>query len=329
MLIRAYSGTNRVPQVAESLERSLNICWHALSLWWFNKMDGRGPLSAQEGLRQHLQTLSYIAKTGKPFEPNVPHHFSFRGGDDVTYVVSGILAVRVAKRHGIQHLILQNMMNTLKATSGRRDLVKARAMLQLARELEDDHFHVIYQPRAGLDYFSPDLEKAKRQLAAVTALMCDVEPNDESSPRIIHVVSYSEAVHLADPPVIDESARITRAAYRHYTDYRKKTGLLDMVLDPDIDEEVAEMKNEVRLVINDMEKKIPALYTPEGLYQVLKMGYFPIPGLWGQREEFPMATNWTVRYMNGGFSVADAQNKKMSIQARLALIHHENQLGLH
>ena len=325
LLVRAYSGTNRVPQVAEILERSLNICWHALSLWWFNQMDGRGPLSVQEGLRQHLQTLSYIAKTGKPFEPNVPHHFSFRGGDDLTYVVSGVLAARVAKRYGIQHLILQNMMNTPKATSGQRDLVKARVMLQLARELEDDRFHVIYQPRAGLDYFSPDLEKAKRQLAAVTALMCDVEPNDVSSPGIIHVVSYSEAVHLADPPIIDESARITRAAYRHYADYRKKSGLLDMVINPDIDEEVAEMKNEVRLIINDMEKKIPALYTPEGLYQVLKLGYFPIPGLWGQREEFPRATNWPVRYMNGGFSVVDEQNKKMSIENRLALIHYESQ----
>lgn len=328
LLVRAYSGTQRVPQVAESLERSLNICWHALSLWWFNKMDGRGPLDVLEGLGQHLQALSYIAKTGKPFEPNVPHHFSFRGGDDLTYVVSGILSARVAKRYGIGHLVLQNMLNIPKATSGRRDLVKARAMLQLARELEDDSFRVIYQPRAGLDYFSPDLEKAKRQLAAVTALMCDVEPNDAFSPGIIHVVSYSEAVKLADPSVINQSAQITRAAYRHYADYRKKNGLLDMVIDPDIDEEVEDMKSQARRVLKDMEEQIPALYTPEGLYQVLKRGYFPIPGLWGQREEFPRATNWTVRYMDGGFAVVDDQNQKMSVENRLALIHYENQLDL-
>jgi hypothetical protein len=40
--------------------------------------------------------------------------------------------------------------------------------------------------------------KAKAQLAAVTAMMDDIEPQDEGSPQIIHVVSYSEAFRLAD-----------------------------------------------------------------------------------------------------------------------------------
>ena len=101
-----------------------------------------------------------------------------------------------------------------------------------------------------------------------------------------------------------------------------------MVVDPDIVEEVEDMKSQVCCILKDMEEQIPALYTPEGLYQVLQMGYFPIPGLWGQREEFPKATNWTVRYMNGGFSVVDEQSKKMSIENRLALIDYENQLNL-
>jgi len=50
-----------------------------------------------------------------------------------------------------------------------------------------------------------DLQKAKAQLAAVTALMDDIEPQDPNSPPIIHVVSYCEASHLADPAAVNES----------------------------------------------------------------------------------------------------------------------------
>ncbi len=93
---------------------------------------------------------------------------------------------------------------------GIQDLAKSRAMLTLVKSLEDSNFKVILQPRAGLDYFKPDLEEAKIQLAAVTALMDDIDPHDETSPPIIHVVSYSEASHLATPDVINESIQITQ-----------------------------------------------------------------------------------------------------------------------
>ena len=35
MLVRAYSGTNNVPEYSEMLDRTINCCWHALSLFWF------------------------------------------------------------------------------------------------------------------------------------------------------------------------------------------------------------------------------------------------------------------------------------------------------
>ena len=91
MLVRTYAGTKNIPQLAKMYEETLNICWHALSLWWFNRLDGRGPYDLYTNLKQHIQTLKYIAETGKPFEPNVPHHFAFRGADDVTYIVSAYL----------------------------------------------------------------------------------------------------------------------------------------------------------------------------------------------------------------------------------------------
>ena len=66
-----------------------------------------------------------------------------------------------AKKNGIKHLILQNMLNTPKYTWNIADLAKSRAMLELVRSLEDEDFKVTLQTRAGLDYFSPDPEKAK------------------------------------------------------------------------------------------------------------------------------------------------------------------------
>ena len=148
-----------------------------------------------ENLKEHFEAIRYIATTGKPVAPNVPHHFAFRGADDITYIVSGYLAAKACKELGVKHLILQNMLNTPKYTIGIQDLAKGRAMLRLVRGLEDSNFSVSLQLRAGLDYFAPDLEKAKVQLAAVTCMMDDIDPENDNSPEIIHVVNYSEAVN--------------------------------------------------------------------------------------------------------------------------------------
>ncbi len=45
MLVRTYCGTKNIRNQAEIHEKSLNIAWHALSLWWFSKLDGRGELN--------------------------------------------------------------------------------------------------------------------------------------------------------------------------------------------------------------------------------------------------------------------------------------------
>ena len=68
----------------------------------FNKLDERGPYDLYTNLKQHIETIKYIATTDKPFEPNVPHHFAFRGADDVTYIVSEYLAAKLAKKLGIK-----------------------------------------------------------------------------------------------------------------------------------------------------------------------------------------------------------------------------------
>ena len=305
MLVRTYAGTKDVPSLAKMYERALNISWHALSFWWFSEIDGRGNNTVLDNLKEHIETIKFISSTKKPLEPNVPHHFSFRGADDITYIISGFLAAKTAKRYGIKHLILQNMLNTPKHTIGVQDLAKGRVMLKLIRELEDSTFNVHLQTRAGLDYFSPDIDKAKVQLAAVTALMDDLEPDNLNSPEIIHVVSYSEAVHLATPPVIKDSIQITLAALDTYR-RKKSLGVIPNIkYDRDLLERCTELEEEVRESINILERNISNLYTPEGLFLLFEKGFFPVPSMLDSENKYPMATKWKTRLKKGGVRVVD------------------------
>ncbi len=309
MLVRTYSGTKNVPALAKIHERSLNISWHALSFWWFDELDGRGHNSLLDNLKEHFEAVRWIATTGKPVEPNVPHHFAFRGADDITYIISGYLAAKACKKMGIKHLILQNMLNTPKYTTGVQDLAKGRTMLKLVRELEDDTFHVSLQTRAGLDYFSPDLEEAKIQLAAVTCLMDDLEPENDNSPEIIHVVNYSEAVRLATPPIIKDSIRITLNALHEYRTARAFGKVPNMKYDNDVKEREEALYAEVKESILMLERAVPNLYTPEGFYKVFVEGFLPVPYLMDQQHKFPKATMWHTAIKNGGIRVVDDEGK--------------------
>ena len=304
MLVRTYSGTKNIVKLAEIYERSINISWHALSLWWFNELDGRGPNALYDNLKEHLEAIRYISTTGKPVETNVPHHFAFRGADDITYIISGFLAAKAAKKYGTKTFVLQNMLNTPRSTWGIQDLAKGRTLLKLVKELEDDSFRVVLQTRAGLDYFKPNIEKAKTQLATVTALMDDIDSLNEMSPEIIHVVSYSEALFLATPDILNDSIRITRTALNEYRKLKKK-GLTPDVMTDDILKREIVLDIACRKIIKAMEDNIPNLYSPEGLYLAFVAGWLPVPELWSNSDEFIHAKGWGTRMTNGGVVLCD------------------------
>ncbi len=320
LLVRAYSGTRDVVRVAQMLEDNLHIAWHALSLWWFCQLDGRGPNPVRQNLQEHWDALCFIARSGKPFEPNIPHHFAFRGGDDISYVVSGYLAARLAQKAGIRDFVLQIMLNTPKTTWGVQDLAKARALLRLVRSLESPQFRVYLQPRGGLDYFSPNAEKAKIQLAAVTALMADIEPDDPHSPPLIHVVSYSEALHLADPAVVDESIQITRQALQDWRAQKAQGKVPDVDASGEVERRTVSLLSDAQQMIAAIEKWIPDPYSPEGLYQVLVAGFFPLPSLWLCRDEFPRALEGRTKLHNGGVVVVDEEGLPLPMAKRLERI---------
>lgn len=305
MLVRTYSGTKDVPTLARIHEKALNISWHALSFWWFDELDGRGHNSLLENLREHFDAIRYIVTTGKPVEPNVPHHFAFRGSDDISYIISGYLAAKACKKLGVKHLILQNMLNTPKYTWGVQDLAKGRTLLKLVRGLEDNNFKVSLQSRAGLDYFAPDLDYAKVQLAAVTCLMDDIEPDNYDSPEIIHVVNYCEAVRLATPPIIKESIQITLNALKEYRIARAMGKVPNMKYDRDVMERTEVLYSEAQSAIELLERNITNLYTPEGFYKVFNEGFLPVPYLMDQNRKFKKATQYHTAIKNGGISVID------------------------
>lgn len=304
MLVRTYSGTKNVKAMARIYEKNINIAWHALSLWWFNELDGRGPNSLYKNLKEHIDTIRYIATTNKPVEANVSHHFAFRGCDDITYIISAYLAAKMVKECGVRAFILQNMLNTPRSTWGIQDLAKSRALLSLVKGLEDDKFRVILQTRAGLDYFKPDLEKAKIQLAAVTAMMDDIEPNNIYSPEIIHVVSYSEALFLATPDILNDSIKITRTSLNEYRRL-KRAGMAPETITDEINERTDILKNAAIKIIRAMEENISNLYSPEGLYIAFVAGWLPVPELWSDSDEFMHAKCWETKRVNGGIWLAD------------------------
>ncbi len=317
MLVRTYAGTKNIRALAQMYEERINIAWHALSLWWFCQIDGRGPYTVRENLEQQFAALQYIASTGKPYEPNVSHHFAFRGADDVTCVVAAVLAARAAKAMGIRHLVLQMMLNTPRGTWGIQDLAKARALLTLVRKLEGPTFRVIPQPRGGLDYFSPSPEKAKAQLAAVTALMDDIEPHNPASPPIIHVVSYSEGYDLADPLVIDESVKITQHALSEYRRLRRKGDIDDMATNSDVRQRTEALVSEAQVVLRAIESAIPHPYTAAGLYHALAKGFLTAPYLLECSEEFALARKWRTRLIQGSVRVVDARNAPLPAAVRM------------
>ena len=317
LLVRTYAGTKDMARLVGVYERSLRAAWHTMSFWWFNQLDGRGPAALGPSLEEHFRTLSLVAAAGKPFEPNVPHHFAFRGADDVSYVVSGYLAARAAREAGIQTLILQVMLNTPRATWGVQDLAKTRTLLALVRQLETPQFRVVLQPRAGLDYFSSNPDKARIQLVSATALMDDIEPLDDRSPGIVHVVSYSEAAALADPSIIHESIQLTQTTFRDYRRLRKMGLVEDMTAHAETARRSRHLLAEARAMIRAIEALVPNPYTAAGFLKVMRAGFFPLPDLWEGRDELAEAVHWRTTMHLGAVVTVDDEGDPINFEQRL------------
>jgi len=150
--------------------------------------------------------------------------------------------------------------------------------------------------------------------------MDDIEPHDATSPPIIHVVSYSEASHLADPAVVNESIQITRHALEEYRRLRARGRVDDMANHPEVLFRTTELLEETRAVIRAIEAHIPSPYSADGLYRILAGGFLPVPYLWECRDEFRSAVRWHTRLVRGSVVVVDEEGDRLPAATRMETV---------
>src|SRR3990170_2467290 len=204
-MTRIYSGTDELLELAKLWQEHLNSCFPAVPIFFYNRMDGRGPISIHDSFREHYNVIRYWASVGKPCEINDPHQWGLRYASDDMQVTDHVLVGLMALKLGITHYVMQMMFELPPEISALDDLAKMKAAYELAEPLTRHFdFNIIKQTRSGLPSFPPDLNQAKGHLAFGIYTQLYMEPD------ILHVVTHSEAHHEASADDIIESCEITK-----------------------------------------------------------------------------------------------------------------------
>ena len=203
-LMRTYSGTDDFTRLAEMYVETMNISWCAVPLFWFNRMDGRGPWSLEGSIREHQKLMTWYGSKEIPVELNEPHHWGMRDAADVIFVVSGYLSAYNARSFGVHDYIAQMMFNSPPGMSDAMDLAKMLAILDLIEPLVEPGFRIWRQTRSGLLSYPLDPAEARGHLAASVYVQMTLKPH------ILHVVGHTEAHHAATAGDVIESCKIAR-----------------------------------------------------------------------------------------------------------------------
>ncbi|GIK37312.1 MAG: hypothetical protein BroJett011_11450 [Chloroflexota bacterium] len=204
-MTRIYTGTDELVALAHLWEEYLNICFPAVPIFFYNQLDGRGPISIRDSFVEHYQTIGWWAERGKPLEINDPHQWGLRYASDDMQVTDHVLCALIALKMGIKHYVMQMMFELPPQISALDDLAKMKAAYELAEPLTRRYeFHIIRQTRSGLPSFPPNLYQAKGHLAFGIYTQLYMEPD------ILHVVSFPEAHHEAKAEDIIESCELVK-----------------------------------------------------------------------------------------------------------------------
>ncbi len=276
-MMRCYAGTNDLIRFAEVLHRTIHNTWAAIPLFWFNQMDGRGPLDLNESIKIHQETMRWHGQRNIPVEVNEPHHWEMRSAPDTISIAAAFLSAWNAKKMGVKHYISIHMFNHPPGESFQGDLAKQMAKLQLIEHLQDETFTIIRQTRTGLLSYPTDLDEAKGQLAS--SLMLQMALN----PQIIHVVAFCEADHAAEPLDVIQSCKITRRVIRNCLD-----GIPDMTQDPAVIEKSKRLAEESNIILQAIKKIAkPNIKDPWSdaatLTQAVALGIMDAPQLLNER----------------------------------------------
>jgi uncharacterized protein (TIGR01319 family) len=210
-MTRIYSGTDELVELAKLYEGSFRMPFPAVPIFFYNKMDGRGPISIRDSFDEHFEVMRWWAAIDKPVEINDPHQWQLRNSTDDLLVADHTIAGVIALKMGIRKYVMQMMYDLPPGTSGLNDLAKFQAAYELLEPLTH-HFdiHIIKETRGGLSDFPPNLDKAKGHLAISTYWQMYMDPD------IVHVVSFSEAHHEAKSEDVIESCDIVKQVFEDF-----------------------------------------------------------------------------------------------------------------
>lgn len=261
----------------------------AIPLFWFNELDGRGPMTVPESVEEHIAAVRELARRSIPVEMNDPNQWSSRWAHDTIIATDYGLVTAVMARCGVRDLILQMQFNKPRETGDLADLAKMTAGLQLASELlgpGQDKPGIWRETRTGIGYLDPDAMAAKLQLARSTLLQMMV------SPRIIHVVSYCEADHAATTEDVINSSRLVRRCIRIFRQH--EPGLMKHLNEPILIERREFLLRQARYLLRRIARLsggydvpddaplpllVPFLADAEVLVESLRRGYMAAPGI--------------------------------------------------
>ena len=274
-IMRSYSGTANLLRMAEMLRRTVRNAWCATSLFWFNMMDGRGPLSLREGLRDHMALMQWHGERNVPVEGNEPYHWGLRDGHDAVVCAVSYIYAHIAKKMGVRDYITTYMFETPPHLSNRMDLAKALAQIELAESFAGEGFYILRQTRTGLMSYPVDPDYAKGQLGASVYLQMALRPS------IVHVVGYVEAHHAATAEDAIESCKMARKVIQNCL-----YGMPDMTHDPVVQRRRDQLVEEAMVIVEAIRqmgqgKTKDPLSDPDVLATAVEIGLLDAPQLKG------------------------------------------------
>lgn len=186
----------------------------AIPLYWFDELDGRGPMSVSKAIDKHMEAVKYLAKKEIPVEMNDPNQWSSRFVHDSLFVADYALITSVMRKSGVKDMVFQHQFNKPAVTGDYADLAKMSAAIDIVKMVRgDESGRSFIETRAGIEHFSTDMSYARYQLVRTTLLQMIL------SPDIVHLVSYCEADHVATAEDIIESSKLIRYTMKYFRKY--------------------------------------------------------------------------------------------------------------
>jgi methylmalonyl-CoA mutase cobalamin-binding subunit len=319
-LVRTYSGTDDFIPLAEMYTETIHNAWCAIPLFWFNRMDGRGPWELEGSIREHQSVMRWYGERGIPVELNEPHHWGMRDAHDAIFVAAAYLSAYNARACGVRDYIAQLMFNSPPGLSDAMDLAKMLAALEMIAPLAGSQpaevgsgpanggFRIWRQTRTGLLSYPLDPDAARAHLAASVYLQMALRPH------ILHVVGHTEAHHAATPDDVIEACKLARRAIENAL-----RGAPDMAADPRVQARKSELVGEVQLTLEAIRSLAAPgvadpLADPTTLARAVTSGILDAPHL----RNNPYAPGRSItRIVDGACAAVDRAGRPLSESARL------------